>query len=182
LLSAELQSFYDAHVGALIAAHRQHLRAIPPSTAHLTYAFLPHVHEIGDVVAGVRAAAADARCLQIILGRPAMLYGGSEARLIYAPIVGDVAPLRGLAEQIVARLRVVRPAAGVSASKSLHVTLARFRKGTRRREAAAVADALENAPEWRVPRHDVIDAVEVMSSVLGAGGPRYEVQERVRLV
>jgi 2'-5' RNA ligase len=181
LLTAEQQAFYGTHIGTLVAAHCQLLRGIPPATAHLTYAFLPHVENIDDVVDAVREATANARALPIVLGRPAILFGGSEARLIYAPVVGDVAPLRLLAKQIAARLAIACPAADVSASKSLHVTLARFRKGTRRRETSPVADDLANAPEWRPPRHDVIAGVEVMSSVLGLGGPRYQVEERLLL-
>jgi 2'-5' RNA ligase len=85
-----------------------------------------------------------------------------------------------MAEEIAAALEAALPGAPINRSRSPHVTLARFRRGTSRRAAQPVVETLggREAPTVRLtPFSDV----QLVSSELTAEGPIYAVLASVGL-
>jgi 2'-5' RNA ligase len=180
LLASANQAIYGRTIGEIIAESRGLLRAIPTDSAHLTYAFLPHVvpSRIDDISAALASVAARHLAISIQLGMPFVLTGGSEARLICAPVTEGAARVQALVDDVAGEIS--RRIAGVELrqTKSLHVTLARFRKGTRGSETRGIARTLE--ADALVTR-DTIAQLQLMESRLSPTGPIYTVVRRKNL-
>jgi 2'-5' RNA ligase len=173
LLGAPLQGLYRTEMARVIAVSGGSLRPVPRDSAHLTYAFASHApdDQVGELVDALAGVAGRHEPLGIRFGPPVVLYGGSEARLVCAPVTDGEPGVSRLAADVVEALAAVLSAQGVTGSRSHHVTLARFRKRTPRSEARAVERALEQAvfvaPPERVAR------LQLMASALTPGGPVY---------
>lgn len=180
-LCQDNQAFYAQRIADLIASSSGTLRAIPNGSAHITHAFLGRADDrvLAEVVAVVRDVAPRHVPIAIRLGPPSILYARAEARLVYTPIVDGVEALAHLRSTVVGELQRRLPDVEVSSSHSPHVTLARFRKHTRRGSARPVSDALELAGSEE--REDQIAAMQVVSSELTAAAPRYVTLFRVSL-
>lgn len=128
----------------VIAAHPRLLRPIPTNSAHLTYAFLAHVppERLETVLETADGVARRSGPVGITLGVPVVLTGGSEARLICAAVETGASQLWQLARAVSGALAATLAPLECRATKSLHVTLARFRKGTRISDARAIRDHL----------------------------------------
>jgi len=158
-LDPDNQAFYGRHMADLVAAGGGVLRAVPKDSAHVTYAFLARADDsvVDEIVRGVSDVAACHTSIAIRLGPPSILFARAEARLVYAPIVRGADALAHLGSDIVTE----------------HVTLARFRKHTRRGVARAASEALERSAVGASERVDRIAEIDIVSSELAAAGPRY---------
>jgi 2'-5' RNA ligase len=108
----------------------------------------------------------------IRLGRPFVLYGGSDARLIAAPVSDGASDLQELTEDI-ARAFAKTMTVGFEPTRSLHVTLARFRRGTRRQDVTPVERTLATSDDRLLIHDHTIARVQLMASDLTSSGPRY---------
>lgn len=174
LLNPHNQSIYGGAIGSVIAAHPSELRPIPPDSAHITYAFLPSVGDdrVATLIERLADTAQRHQAVPIELGPAFVLGGGAEARLLCAAVVRGIAPLTMLARDIATAIAQAVPDSECRPTKSLHVTLARFRRGISRNETRAVSRTLEQQP---VTPSDVLDRLQVMSSELTPEGPVYRV-------
>jgi 2'-5' RNA ligase len=173
-LSPDVRAAYEAAMAALIDQSRGLLRPIPQDSAHMTHAFLPSVGDdaLAPLLQAMDAVARAHHAHDVRFGVPVVLTGGREARLICAPVTDGAAAVKALAEDVVLAARHTLAGVEVRASKSLHVTLARFRKGTDRRAAAAVERHLK---EDALTQRDRITHIAIVSSRLSPSGPRYTV-------
>ncbi len=174
-LAPENQAFYGRQMADLVRSSSGLLRQVPTNSFHITYAFLqPADHQVvAAIVDAVTAAAATHRPVAIRLAPPAILHARGEARLVCASIIDGGRDLSRLSADIVNEVERRLPDVMVSGSRSPHVTLARFRKHTRRQPASAVARKLrENA--GLAERADLVGTVQVVSSELTSAAPRYD--------
>jgi 2'-5' RNA ligase len=177
-LDPALQTRCREVIDALVRASGGGLRSVPDGTAHLTYAFIAALPDerLPHLVQGVaQAAAATAGVATVGLGRPDVLYGRAEARLVYLPVVDGRESLAGLARVMTDAARAALPGVDVTLTPAPHVTLARFRRGIRRREARQVEEAIARAPAMR-PWSMRVGAVQVVESVTDPSGARYLVR------
>jgi 2'-5' RNA ligase len=183
LLSTENQAFYGHHVNDLVARSGGVLRAIPGSSAHLTYAFLGKTdeRELDRVLQAVRASGDRCGSIRIRLGAPSVLYARATPRLVCASVIDGQVQLQHLATEVVAELEHRCPNVGVDRSRSLHVTLARFRSHTTRAAARAISGALAGDALATTTRDDWVTRVQVVSSDLTPGGPVYTVNAEIAL-
>jgi 2'-5' RNA ligase len=183
-LSAENQAFYGRRMGEVIGASGRVLRGVPPESVHITYAFLQHRDErlLEETVDAVTVVASRHEPIDVRLGAPFIMYARTEARLVCAPVVDGAAAVSRLTMDVVRELERRLPAVDVSGSRSPHVTLARFRRGIQRRDAAAVSDMLtRNAADGSLERADRVAAVQAVSSELTTTGPLYIVKADIPL-
>jgi 2'-5' RNA ligase len=178
LLGEDNQAFYDDHVARLVGASRGLLRPIPRSSAHLTYAFLPAVSETDyERIAATIDADEHPVPIAIRLGHPIVLYSRKQPRLVCVDVLGGRPELQALAERVVAALERACPAVRLDAARTLHVTLARFRRDAARNDGRAV-EALLGSSELTGERQDTISQIQVVESSLMPGGPVYTVRHR----
>jgi 2'-5' RNA ligase len=174
-LSAALADSYQRQIGALVSTHRDILRPIPARSAHVTYAFLGTIpdHFVPAIVASLSFVAARAPAVSIHMSLPVVLFGGSEARLICAPIDigGDV--VVSLAHDIQVRLNSLEFIRDVAPFRSAHITLARFRKRTARRLSRRLVTALAGGAVAEA--NDILRGVQITASTLTSSGPVYSV-------
>lgn len=182
LLGSDDRAFYDATIRRLVEMHGRLLRRIPNESAHVTYAFIAHLDD-GRLPVAVEALGAAAERLEpprVTIGDPEVLFAGRDARLIEAPIVNGGGALAHIADRMAAALETALPDVPISRSRSPHVTLARFRRGTTRRAAQPVVETLarRDPPSLRQAR---FTEIQLVSSELTAGGPIYVVKASLRL-
>jgi 2'-5' RNA ligase len=182
-LDEENQVFYGDRMAHLIERHTDHLRPIPPASAHITFEF---VNAIPDdqlpSVSSACAEAADLQSFQTALGAPFVLYGGSEARLVCVPVMRGVKQLALLEDRLSAALTPLYSAGRVKRTKSFHVTLARFRKHLQRSAVREVDAELREASPSEWAREQLVDHIEIVSSELRAGGPVYTTRHVIPLL
>jgi 2'-5' RNA ligase len=183
LLGSADRAFYDAAVGRLAERHGRLLRPIPNDSAHVTYAFIARLDDerLPVAVEALEATAGRLAPAQVAIGDPKVLFAGREARLIEAPIVDGAAALAHLGDQIAAALEAALPGPPINRTRSPHVTLARFRRGTTRLAAQPVVETLtrSDAPTLR---HSRFTEVQLVSSELTASAPIYTVLASFALV
>jgi RNA 2',3'-cyclic 3'-phosphodiesterase len=154
------------------------VRWVAPENVHLTLQFLGAVPEerVPDVEAALRAAAAGARPLALVVRGAGGFPNARRARVLWAGLEGDVAPLAALVAELGRRLAPLgyppedRPF-------SAHLTLGRARDG---RGAPGLGGALAQAAQadpapWRASE------LVLFESHLSPRGPRYEPLARVAL-
>jgi 2'-5' RNA ligase len=176
------RAFYDAMIRRLAGTHGRLLRPIPAESAHVTYAFIAHLDDVRVPVAveALGEAAGRLEPVPLTIGAPQVLFGGREARLIHALIVSEGAALTRVANQLATALEAALPNAPLTGTRALHVTLARFRRGTSRGAAQPVVDMLARG-EAPILRHTRFTNVQLVSSELTAEGPIYTVLASVAL-
>jgi 2'-5' RNA ligase len=176
-LDPALQTRCREVIDALARASGGGLRGVPDGTAHLTYAFIASLPDerLPHLVQAVTQAAAAAGVTTVGLGRPDVLYGRAEARLVYLPVVDGRESLARLARVMTDAARAALPGVDVALTPAPHVTLARFRRGIRRREAREVEEAIARTPAMR-PWSMRVGAVQVVESVTDPSGARYLVR------
>ncbi len=183
LLGSEDRAFYDATVRRLVDLHGRLLRPIPNQSAHVTYAFIAHLDDelLPVGVEALGAAAGRLEPQQVTIGDPEVLFAGRDARLVEAPIVSGGVALAHIADRMAAALEAALPGTPINRSRSPHVTLARFRRGTTRLAAQPVVETLarRDAPTLR---HARFTEIQLVSSELTAGGPIYTVKASFRLL
>lgn len=177
------RAFYDATVGRLVEQHGRLLRPIPAQSAHVTYAFIAHVDDdrLPVAIEALKSAVGRLEPARVTVGYPEVLLAGREARLIEAPIVDGGTELALIADRITAALEAALPGAPINRSRSPHVTLARFRRGTTRQAAQPVVETLARRDDGPTLRHTRFTDVQLVSSELTAGGPIYSVLATVAL-
>jgi 2'-5' RNA ligase len=182
LLGSSDRAFYDATVGRLVELHGRLIRPIPAQSAHVTYAFIAHLdgERLPVAVEALESAARRQEPARVTIGDPEVRFAGREARLIDAPIVEGGVALAHIADEIAAALEAALPGAPITRSRTPHVTLARFRRGTTRRLAQPVVETLAqgDTPTLRPTR---FTEVHLVSSELTASGPIYAVLATVAL-
>lgn len=207
LLNAENQAHYSREMGMLIAANGRLLRAAPRESMHITYAFLQHPDEglLEKAIDAVTVVASRHAAVDIRLGPPFVMYARNEARLVCAAVTHGAMAIERLTADIVRELQRRLPGVDVSGSRSPHVTLARFRRGTQRREAVPVEEALRRAAsagasrsedsgsEGRgiaghgserpahAARTDRVSSLQTISSELTSSGPVYVIESSIPL-
>jgi 2'-5' RNA ligase len=171
LLSSAAQSACARDIAMLVSRSAGLLRSIPADTAHITYAFAADVADerVAGVVRAVERIARRHDGVAVRLGVPFVLYGGSKARLVCAPVTHGADAVAAIGEDCVRTLAPVLGDGAVTGSRSQHVTLARFRKGTRRREAKIVAEMAARL----APIDDHVGRLQLMVSRLTPAGPVY---------
>jgi len=174
LLSDANQAAYARLIEKLIAAHPDWLRPIPDDSAHITHAFSGHVDEssLGSVIDVVRHVTTDLDPIEVELAPPRVLSVGRDARLVCADITTGGDDVRALTDRIVGMLRG-RSDDDWNPSRSPHVTVARFRRGVRRRDAEAVTESVARLGSW--PSADVVARVLLVESKLTRDGASYGV-------
>jgi 2'-5' RNA ligase len=164
-------------IASLLTASGGRLRSIPEDTAHLTCAFLPTLPD-ADLPAlqmAVAAVAAATRPVDIALGPPVVQYARDEARLVHLPLTMGADALAGMALVITEAIQAALPQAAVSATRSPHVTLARFARGTPRRAARGLEEILaRDLADVRIEAR--VGSVQVIESQLTQAGARYVVR------
>jgi 2'-5' RNA ligase len=180
-LDAGNQAFYAGLVAAISGRVGSLLRAVPSGSVHLTYAFFPQVEDahVADVVRAVEAVAARGEPMAIGLGTPRVLHARAEARLVMADVNRGGEPLGRMVEDLRRELGQRLPDVTMGQGQAAHATLARFRRGTRRRAAAPVTAMLAAATDTE--RDDTIAGIQVVSSELLPEGPRYVTMASVPL-
>lgn len=157
------------------------LRVVPADSVHLTYAFLADVDEdrLAAVVQSAEAAAERSGPIPIRLGAPRVLYARAEARLVMAEVVVVDAALTRMIDDLRGELARRLPGLPVARGQAAHATLARFRRGTPRRQAAPAAAILDAMTGTET--EDTVTSIQVVSSELTPEGPRYVVRASVPL-
>lgn len=182
LLDIPHQQACRAVIATLLTASGGRLRSIPPDTAHLTCAFLPTLPD-ADLPAlqmAVAAVVAATPPIDIALGRPVVQYARDEARLVHLPLTIGADAFAGMALAITETIQAALPPASVTATRSPHVTLARFGRGARRRDAQPVEDAIaRELGGWRMEGR--VTVVQVVESQLTPAGARYIVRATASL-
>lgn len=176
-LDEESQRESGAIIARLVAVSEGRLHSIPAATAHLTYAFIATLPEpsLPALQHAIERAAAAARQVAATVGPPAILYGGREARLVHLPVTSNGEEVAAVARAMADAAGRALPDVAIAPTPAPHVTLARFRRGTRRREAHMVADLI--AHEMDTIRLDVqIAAAHIVESQQGPNGPRYVIR------
>jgi 2'-5' RNA ligase len=183
LLSSDHQSFYDRGLRELLRVHRDVLRPVPRNSAHITCAFLGLVEDrlLAEITEAVDVSVRGRGAIDAQFGPPAVLFSGSEARLISAPVTSGDAALARLSADLRAALHRALPGVAISGMKTPHVTLARFRAGTRRGRTQPIVDALARDRATLTPPPDRISRVQVISSDLTPAGAVYTVRAEVLL-
>lgn len=184
LLDDENQAFYGERMASLIGRHSELLRPIPAASAHITFAFMNAIPDTGlpGVSSACAEAAANLGSFRAELGLPFVLYTGSEARLVCAPVNAGTKELSLLETRLGSALTQLLSAEQVKGTKSFHVTLARFRKHLHRNAARPVDAELRTATLQAWAREQVIDHIEIMSSELRPGGPVYTTRHVIPLL
>ncbi|HKT82089.1 MAG TPA: 2'-5' RNA ligase family protein [Vicinamibacterales bacterium] len=172
-LSRANQSFYARWAWDLAARHPGTIRPVPDASAHITYVFAADVLDeaIEVLSAAVQESATAVKAIDISIGRPHLI-GGSRPRLICADIESGAAAVEELGRAISEVVQKACPAASWSPSRSPHVTLLRFRKSARGRDARSINDDLQVSAQRT--HDDRISSVNLVVSRLGPGGPVYE--------
>lgn len=181
-LDAEAQQRCRGVIAALVAASQGRLRSIPEDTAHLTCAFLASLPDAGLPTLETRVGelAAAARPLDVAVGPPVVQYTGREARLVHLPVITGGNAFAALAETLTEVIARVLPDVAVTVTRSPHVTLARFRRGTRRRDARDVEACI--ARDLAGVRLETrITSVRIVESQLTPTGALYVVRATARL-
>jgi len=181
-LSVANQEAADTFGVRIVEASRGGLRPVPRRSSHITHVF---IGEVGEELATVIAADLDNLLTPLArvpfrLGRPEVIRGGREPRLVLAPVDVGRALLADVARQIADRLRRHASLAALAPARSPHVTLARFRRGATPGDARLVMDWLgrpEIDPSWH---WDALDEIQLVRSDLTPKGPLYEVVARAR--
>lgn len=182
MLPPALQERCASVIAVLGPASGGRLRPVPAASAHLTYAFIGALPDDGldDLVAVMQESARRHGSLAVRLGPPAILHAGAEARLVHLPTERGHEALAALAATVRDAARRALPEVDVAITPAPHVTVARFRRGTRRRDAAPVADAIAgNLADLHL--EIVVETIDVVESLLGPSGPRYVTRATARL-
>jgi 2'-5' RNA ligase len=178
LLSDDNQAFYDEHVARLVEASHGLLRPIPRSSAHLTYAFLPAVSESEyERIVAAMDAIENPVPIAVRLGHPIVRYARKQPRSVCVDLLSGGPELGALAQSVIEALKRACPALRLDPVRSLHVTLARFRRDAVRKDGEAV-EALLGSSELALERHETISQIEVVESRLTPAGPVYTVRHR----
>jgi 2'-5' RNA ligase len=177
-LSDDNQSFYDQHVARLVNASHGLLRPIPRLSAHLTYAFMPAVSETEyERIVAAMDAIEHPVPIPIGLGHPIVIYARKQPRLVCAEVLSGEPELKTLVQSVIEGLNGACPSARLSPVKSLHVTLARFRRDAVREYGHTVEDLLASS-ELTCERRETISEIHIVESNLTPAGPVYTVRHR----
>lgn len=179
-LSQENMDAYQALVDDLIREVPGVLRSIPPSTHHLTLAFLGEIAE-SDVK--ICSSALDAvkrfEAFDYALGAPSLLVSRGRPRLIRVSVSEGAEKLRNAQTALLSTL-----AGNLSSietrSKPPHITLARFKKNAHRPQTRQVQAAIERY-DTPLPVEDHFSRVQLVKSELTPSGPIYEALYEVAL-
>jgi len=98
------------------------------------------------------------------------LYAGREARLVHAPVLTGGRDLMSVAASVEQAMRADVPRVAFKLTTSFHVTLARFRRGTRREQVDTAEGMLRGFPEGQ---RDRIAEARLVASELTSSGPTY---------
>jgi RNA 2',3'-cyclic 3'-phosphodiesterase len=164
----ELPARIRSALGALRARAADDYRWVDPELMHLTLAFLGEQppERLPELEAVGAAAAGGARPFRLALGATGSFGGRRAPRVLWVGLGGDLEALAGLQAALAAGLR--RGAFPVEDRPfAPHVTLAR------RRESAGPGPLVGWPPHPPPPTPFAVDALSLMHSRLGRGGPRY---------
>jgi 2'-5' RNA ligase len=181
LLGAASQAHLDRLIRPLVLEHRSVLRGVPSRSAHLTYGFCASAPaaDLEAMAHAVTAATAGYRPFLVRLGTPQVVPAGSRPRLVCADTVQGGAEIQAVSEAIVSSLRVACPGLEWGGNRTPHVTLARFRKHAKGRDARAVSRALADLETQAF--EDWVDCVHLVASELTESGPVYHVRSEIPL-
>lgn len=173
-LSDENMRAYQALVDELIEEVPDALRSIPPTTHHLTLAFLGEIADT-DVEVCINSLAGVERqpAFAFTLARPRLLMGRGRPRLICADVADGKEQVSEAQAALTSQLSVHLPALELR-PKPPHVTLARFHKRARRSQARRVEESLSRHYDDSAPWQDRFTSVALVRSSLTPSGPVYE--------
>ena len=173
-LSPENMRAYQDLVDRLIDDVPGVLRSIPPKSHHLTLAFLGEIRDDEvDKCATALQSVERVKTFPISLSHPRILKGRGRPRLMCVDVNDGKGKVSDVQATLIAHLTKGLPSLDLR-SKPPHVTLARFSRKARARQARLVEEAtakrLEAAPPWG----DQVDSVQLVRSSLTPTGPIYE--------
>jgi 2'-5' RNA ligase len=155
---------------------------VPEDSEHLTHVFLGERGEPVESFLSALAPIARFAKLPIGLGRAHVFPHRGRPRLVCLEVFDPADGLPALAFAVHRRLSLLLPDLADHPPKTPHVTLARFRRGARRRETSEVEAQLARIGLATWVGSDTVASVELIESRLSAAGARYEVLHRVALV
>ncbi len=174
-LSAPNRHFFSKAIARLIEASQGAVRPVPRDSEHLTHLFLGAKSQRSvEKILTILAPTSEHPGFPICLGRTRVLYGRAGPRVLYAELVEGASRLSALAETMRQRLQGEFPELAGLRLKMPHVTLARFRRGATRRDGRVAETLLEDSSLAEARRHDKVEKIELISSVLTDAGPIYE--------
>lgn len=173
---------YRALVDSLIAEVPGALRSVPPTTHHLTLAFLGEIPESEvDKCALALDAVETIEAFEYSLGPPNLLIGRGRPRLVRVSTTEGVEKVRAIQTALISKVAQTLPSIDTR-SKPPHITLARFKKYAHRPQARQVEAALGRSSDSLLPERDRFSSVQLVKSTLIASGPVYETLREIHLV
>lgn len=172
---------YQSLVDSLIGDVPGILRSIPPKSHHLTLAFLGEVAESDlDNCLSALASVERMEAFPMSFGQPSILKGRGRPRLIRASVTDSRERVSGVQATLIAHLSKSLPSVDLRL-KPPHVTLARFSKSARGRQARQVEVSLASHLDRSDPFEDRLTSVHLVESALTPSGPIYKMVRKVSL-
>jgi len=157
------------------------LRPIPPQSHHLTLAFLGEISEadVEKCRAGL-AAARELEAFSFSLEPPRILMGRGRPRLVCVDVGIGTKQVSEAQAALVAQLSRSLPSLKVR-PKPPHITLARFKKNTRRFQTERVEEAIARHYDTSLAWEDRCTEIHLIRSTLTPSGPVYETVQKAPL-
>jgi len=171
-LSPSNQAFYHRSGRELVKRHANLLRTIPADSAHITYAFIPELHEtiVGQLLTAISETTLTWQAFDVELRPPHVVRSAGKPRLVCADLARGTTEVTRLTEDLCTTARSISP--DLRPSRAPHVTLARFRSEATRHDGDQVAQTLARAEG----RADRVSLIQIVESVLTERGPAYSVK------
>ena len=181
-LSAANQDALDAFGARTADLSDRVLRPVPRRSAHLTHVFLGEIDEMltAAVSADLDHVMTRLAAVPFQLGRAELLDAGHEPRLVLARVNAGRQAVAAVTLAVIGRLRRHPSLGPLTPPRSPHVTVARFRRGAGRRDAALVAELLASSLVTLAWEPDSLAETQLVQSELTPGGPVYGVVARAR--
>lgn len=158
-------------------------RWVLPELMHLTLVFLGNQYPQrgGNILAGVREAAAAAEPFELVLGRPGWFGSAPQPRVLWMDVVDREARLQRLHRALVTALGA-RQIAFDPRPLAPHITLGRAQRAPPRGLGQRASGTLASIDlRTHQPRPLNVSGVSLMCSQPSPNGPRYTERERVEL-
>lgn len=179
-LSRENMQAYQALVDDLIREVPGVLRSIPPSSHHLTLAFLGEIAESdADMCSSALDAVKRFEAFDYVLGSPSLLVSRARPRLIRVSVSEGAEKVREVQTALLSTL-TGKLTSIETRSKPPHITLARFKKNAHRPQTRRVQAAIDRY-DTSLPDKDHFSCVQLVKSELTPSGPIYEPLHEVDL-
>lgn len=173
-LSSESRRFLTLQTHALLNLSEGLLRAVPDGSQHFTHVFLGEcARTTAELREALRPIERQPRP-RVSIGGAHVFSGRKRPRLVCLEALENSYALAELSEAIRLRLLPLLPDLDDYRIKKPHVTLARFGRRARIRDATRVEDLLAGGELAAWTRKETLSSVELVRSELSHQGARYE--------